>query len=31
MSVEYTMREGNSLVIRHKTEEIRLTRENPEE
>src|SRR5437763_13483372 len=27
--VEYTLREGNSLVIRHETEEIQLTRENP--
>jgi len=27
--VEYTLREGKSLVIRHETEEIRLTRENP--
>jgi alpha,alpha-trehalose phosphorylase len=27
--VEYTLREGNFLVIRHETEEIRLTRENP--
>jgi len=27
--VEYTLREGDSLVIRHETEEIRLTRENP--
>jgi alpha,alpha-trehalose phosphorylase len=27
--VEYTLREGESLVIRHETEEIRLTRENP--
>jgi alpha,alpha-trehalose phosphorylase len=27
--VEYTLREGNSLVIRHETEEIRLTREYP--
>src|SRR5205823_14696890 len=26
--VEYTLREGNSLVIRHETEEIRLTRDN---
>ena len=27
--VEYTLREGESLVIRHETEEIRLTRELP--
>jgi alpha,alpha-trehalose phosphorylase len=27
--VEYTLREGNSLVIRHETEEIQLTRETP--
>src|SRR5438445_6663821 len=27
--VEYTLREGNSLVIRHETEEIQLTRESP--
>jgi alpha,alpha-trehalose phosphorylase len=27
--VEYTLREGDSLVIRHETEEIQLTRENP--
>jgi alpha,alpha-trehalose phosphorylase len=27
--VEYTLREGNSLVIRHETEEIQLSRENP--
>jgi len=27
--VEYTLREGESLVIRHETEEIRLTRETP--
>jgi alpha,alpha-trehalose phosphorylase len=27
--VEYNLREGNFLVIRHETEEIRLTRENP--
>ena len=27
--VEYTLREGGSLVIRHETEEIQLTRENP--
>jgi alpha,alpha-trehalose phosphorylase len=27
--VEYTLREGESLVIRHETEEIELTRESP--
>ena len=27
--VEYTLREGESLVIRHEMEEIQLTRENP--
>ena len=27
--VEYTLREGECLVIRHETEEIRLTREKP--
>jgi alpha,alpha-trehalose phosphorylase len=27
--VEYTLREGKSLVIRHETEEVQLTRENP--
>ncbi|SFV38183.1 glycoside hydrolase family 65 protein [Hyphomicrobium facile] len=27
--VEYTLREGKSLVIRHETEEIQLTREHP--
>jgi alpha,alpha-trehalose phosphorylase len=27
--VEYTLSEGNSLVIRRETEEIQLTRENP--
>jgi alpha,alpha-trehalose phosphorylase len=27
--VEYTLRVGESLVIRHETEEIQLTRENP--
>ena len=27
--VEYTLCEGESLVIRHETEEIRLSRENP--
>lgn len=29
-SVEYTLREGECLVIRHETEEIRLTREHPQ-
>jgi alpha,alpha-trehalose phosphorylase len=28
-NVEYTLREGVSLTIRHETEEIQLTRENP--
>ena len=28
-SVEYALREGDHLVIRHETEEIRLTQENP--
>jgi alpha,alpha-trehalose phosphorylase len=28
-NVEYVLREGEYLVIRHETEEIRLTRENP--
>ena len=28
-TVEYTLREGDSLVIRHETEEVRLTREQP--
>ena len=28
-TVEYTLREGEFLVIRHETEEIRLTRDNP--
>ena len=28
-TVEYTLREGESLVIRHETEEVRLTREQP--
>ena len=27
--VEYTLREGESLVIRHETEAIQLTRQNP--
>jgi alpha,alpha-trehalose phosphorylase len=27
--VEYTLREGERLVIRHETEEIQLSRENP--
>jgi alpha,alpha-trehalose phosphorylase len=27
--VEYTLREGECLVLRHETEEIRLTRQNP--
>jgi len=27
--VEYALREGESLLIRHETEEIRLTRQNP--
>ena len=27
--VEYALREGESLVIRHVTEEVRLSRENP--
>jgi alpha,alpha-trehalose phosphorylase len=27
--VEYTLRDGEYLVIRHETEEIRLTSENP--
>jgi alpha,alpha-trehalose phosphorylase len=27
--VEYTLREGEELVIRHETEEVRLTRERP--
>jgi alpha,alpha-trehalose phosphorylase len=27
--VEYTLRDGELLVIRHETEEIRLTREDP--
>jgi alpha,alpha-trehalose phosphorylase len=27
--VEYTLHEGESLLIRHETEEIQLTRENP--
>ena len=28
-NAEYTLREGGALVIRHETEEIRLTREHP--
>ena len=28
-NVEYSLREGDSLVIRHETEEVQLTRENP--
>jgi alpha,alpha-trehalose phosphorylase len=28
--VEYTLREGKFLVIRHETEEIQLTREHPQ-
>jgi alpha,alpha-trehalose phosphorylase len=27
--VEYALREGERLVIRHETEEVELTRENP--
>jgi alpha,alpha-trehalose phosphorylase len=27
--VEYTLRKGEALVIRHETEELQLTRENP--
>jgi alpha,alpha-trehalose phosphorylase len=27
---KYTLREGESLVIRHEAEEIRLTREQPQ-
>ena len=27
--VEYTLRDGESLVIRHETEDIQLTRERP--
>ena len=27
--VQYTLREGECLLIRHETEEIRLTKENP--
>jgi alpha,alpha-trehalose phosphorylase len=27
--VEYTLREGESLVIRHEMEEVHLTRQNP--
>jgi alpha,alpha-trehalose phosphorylase len=28
-NVKYTLREGISLTIRHETEEIQLTQENP--
>ena len=28
-NVEYTLREGESLIIRHEAEEIQLTRANP--
>jgi alpha,alpha-trehalose phosphorylase len=28
-NVEYALREGESLLIRHETEEIRLTQEHP--
>ncbi len=28
--VEYTLREGESLLIRHEMEEIQLTREQPQ-
>jgi alpha,alpha-trehalose phosphorylase len=28
-NVEYTLREGEGLVIHHETEEIRLTQEQP--
>jgi alpha,alpha-trehalose phosphorylase len=28
--VEYSLREGECLVIRHETEEIRLIREHPQ-
>jgi alpha,alpha-trehalose phosphorylase len=28
-TVEYALREGERLVIRHETEELELTRENP--
>ena len=28
-TVQYTLREGESLAIRHETEEVRLTREQP--
>jgi len=28
-TVEYALREGERLVIRHETEEVELTRENP--
>jgi alpha,alpha-trehalose phosphorylase len=27
--VEYALRDGERLVIRHETEEVELTRENP--
>jgi alpha,alpha-trehalose phosphorylase len=27
--VQYTLREGECLVIRHETEEVQLTRKNP--
>jgi alpha,alpha-trehalose phosphorylase len=27
--VKYALREGDRLVIRHETEEVELTRENP--
>jgi alpha,alpha-trehalose phosphorylase len=29
-TVQYTLREGERLVIRHEKEEIQLTRENPQ-
>ena len=28
-NVEYSLREGDSLVIRHETEEVQLTRDHP--
>ena len=28
-TVEYTLREGDGLLIRHETEEVQLTRERP--
>jgi alpha,alpha-trehalose phosphorylase len=28
-NVEYALREGEGLVIRHETEDVSLTRENP--